>query len=133
MKRFLALAVLACGVALLAPPVRADGGHRVFALHAQNGSGEIGAVVLTPLSGKTRVEIALGDSPAGVAQPAHVHPGPCSKLNPKPTYPLSPVIDGYSVTTLDVPVDTLLNGGFAINVHKSGPEAAIYVACGDLK
>jgi hypothetical protein len=37
------------------------------------------------------------------------------------------------VTTLDVPIDTLLNGTFSVNVHKSATEAATYVACGDLK
>jgi hypothetical protein len=133
MKKLLTLGALACGVILFAPPVLADGGHRVFALTAQNGSGESGAVVLTPLGSKTRVEIALGGSPAGTSQPAHVHLGPCSKLTPKPSYGLASVVDGYSVTTLDVPIDTLLGGTFAVNVHKSGPEAAIYVSCGDLK
>jgi len=133
MKKLLTLGALACGVVLFTSPVLADGGHRVFALSAQNGSGESGAVVLTPLGSKTRVEIALGGSPAGVSQPAHVHLGPCSKLTPKPSYGLASVVDGYSVTTLDVPIDTLLNGSFAVNVHKSGPEAAIYVSCGDLK
>jgi hypothetical protein len=133
MKKLVAVTALALGVALIAPAARADGGHRVFPLLAQNGSGEIGAVVLTPLGTKTRVEIALGNSPPGVSQPAHVHVGPCSKLTPKPSYGLASVLDGYSVTTLDVPIDTLLNGTFSVNVHKSATEAATYVACGDLK
>lgn len=132
MKNLLALAALV-GTFLIAPAAQADGGHRVFALSAQNGSGESGAVILTPLGGKTRVEIALGGSPASTPQPAHFHVGPCSKLTPKPTYGLASVIDGYSVTTIDVPIDTLLSGGFAVNVHKSGPEASVYVACGDIK
>jgi hypothetical protein len=133
MKKLLALAALTCGVVLCAPAAQAVDGHHVFPLLAQNGSGEIGAVVLTPVGTKTRVEIALGDSPPGVEQPAHVHVGPCSKLNPKPAYGLASVVDGYSVTTLDVPVDTLLNGTFAVNVHKSATDASVYVACGDLK
>jgi hypothetical protein len=132
MKKLLGLGALACAVALSAPAY-ADGGHHVFSMSAQNGSGENGAVILTPLGTKTRVEIALGAGPSGVAQPAHVHVGPCSKLTPKPTYGLASVVDGYSVTTLDVPMDTLMSGGFSVNVHKSPTEASVYVSCGDLK
>lgn len=70
-----------------------------------------------------------GDAP----QPVHVHQGPCAKLNPKPTWPLKTLQDGKSTTTLaDVPLSTLTNGDYAINVHKSTSEVQTYVACADL-
>jgi hypothetical protein len=120
-------------LAVCALPASADApAYQVFAVSAQNGSAESGAVILTPVGDKTKVELLLANAPAGVPQPAHVHVGPCAKLDPKPTYPLSPVLNGLSVTTLDVPIATLTNGTFAINVHKSAADIKIYVACGDL-
>src|SRR5437764_1293527 len=86
-------AALAAAVALLAPPANAAG-SQVFAMTAQNGSGENGAVVLTPLGNKTRVMIALANAPAAAIQPAHFHVGPCATLTAKPTYPLKTVDEG---------------------------------------
>ena len=72
-------------------------------------------------------------NPASAAQPAHIHPGTCAMLNPKPTYPLKNVTDGTSTTTLsNVKLSDLETGGFAINVHKSTSEGAVYVACGNI-
>ena len=119
-------------LALTLPASAADPAHRVFALAAQNGSGEAGTVTLTPMGDKTRVEIALAGAPNDTPQPAHVHPGSCSKLDPKPKYPLASVVDGYSSTTLDVPIAQLTSGEFAVNVHKSTSELPKYVSCGDL-
>ncbi|MEX0896007.1 MAG: hypothetical protein WDZ94_03640 [Patescibacteria group bacterium] len=66
-------------------------------------------------------------------QPAHIHLGAC----PDPgavSYPLENVVDGSSVTTLDVSWEDLETAGepLAINVHKSAAEASVYTACGDL-
>lgn len=120
-------------LAVCALPAAADApAYKVFALNAQNGSGESGAVVLTPVGDQTKIEVVVPGAPAGVAQPAHVHVGPCAKLDPKPTYPLSSVLNGLSVTTIDVPIAKLTDGTFAINVHKSATEIKVYVACGDL-
>lgn len=72
-------------------------------------------------------------NPASAAQPAHIHAGTCATLNPKPTYPLKNVTDGTSTTTLSgVKLSELETGGFAINVHKSTTEGAVYVSCGDI-
>ncbi len=123
-----------CAVLALALPASAaDPAHRVFALAAQNGSGEAGTVTLTPVGDKTRVDIALVGAPDDTPQPAHVHVGPCAKLDPKPKYPLSSVVDGYSSSTIDVPIAQLTKGDLAVNVHKSANEIPKYVACGDLK
>ena len=125
----LAAAVLAISAL---PAYAADPTYEVFAISAQNGSGESGAVILTPVGTKTKVEVLIANAPVGVPQPTHVHVGPCAKLDPKPTYPLSPALNGLSVTTLDVPIATLINGTFAVNVHKSATNIPAYVACGDL-
>lgn len=124
---------LAAGILALAlPAMAADPTHHVFALAAQNGSGEIGTVTLTSVGDKTRVDVAIANTPADVAQPAHIHPGSCAKLDPKPKYPLANVVDGVSTTTVDVPLATLLAGGLAVNVHKSTTDIPTYVSCADL-
>jgi len=123
----------ACAVLALAlPAAAADPTHRVFSIAVQNGSGESGTVTLTPMGDKTRVDVALVGAPVDTPQPAHVHPGSCAKLDPKPKYPLSAVVDGVSTTTLDVPIAQLTSGDFAVNIHKSTSEIPKYVACGDL-
>ena len=72
--------------------------------------------------------------------------GTCEKLDPKPTYPLVSAVDGKSMsekirmapaadsTVPGVPVTIadLLKAPYAINVHKSGAEAMVYVACGNI-
>ena len=134
MHRVRILAALgACAALSLALPASAaDPAHRVYVLAAQNGSGEAGTVTLTPMGDRTRVEIALVGAPNETAQPAHVHPGSCAKLDPKPKYPLASVVDGYSTTTIDVPISQLTSGDLAVNVHKSASELPKYVSCGDL-
>jgi predicted lipoprotein with Yx(FWY)xxD motif len=103
-----------------------------IALHEQNASGESGTVTLEAMGTQTKVTIDLAGAPAGVNQPAHIHEGTCATLNPAPAFPLSPVQDGKSDTVVDVALDTLLAGSYAINVHRSPAEIAVYVACGDL-
>jgi hypothetical protein len=133
-KARLLVAGLAASAALTLalPAFAADGPHRVYALATQNGSGELGTVTLTAVGEKTRVDVAIANAPTDVSQPAHIHPGSCAKLDPKPKYPLAMVVDGTSTTVVDVPMSALLAGGFAVNVHKSTTEIPVYVACGDL-
>ena len=102
-------------------------------LASQNASGETGTVTLTPEGDKTQVVIKLTGAPTGVPQPAHIHDGSCSKLDPKPRVPLQNVVDGKSTTTLDMKVDDIVGKGGAVNVHKSAADAKTYVACGNLK
>lgn len=101
-------------------------------LHQQNKSGESGSARLTPDGDKTKVEISLKGAPKGVSQPAHIHDGTCSKLDPKPKYALQNVADGKSTTEVPVALDKLLAEKVAINVHKSAEEAKTYVACGNI-
>jgi hypothetical protein len=105
-----------------------------FKIHAQNGSGEAGTATLMQSGDDVVVRVRVTGAPSDVPQPAHIHMGTCDKLNPKPTYPLHNVVDGYSETTVkDVKLSDLTSGTFAINVHKSTADIATYVACGDLK
>jgi hypothetical protein len=130
--RFLGGLAAIAALAVALPALAADGPHRIYALAAQNGSGELGTVTLTAVGDKTRVDVALANAPTDVPQPAHVHSGSCSTLDPKPKYPLTTVVDGMSTTMLDVPMSQLVAGGLAVNVHKSTKEIPVYVTCGEL-
>ena len=65
-------------------------------------------------------------------QAVHIHKGTCAKLDPKPAYPLSPVKNGKSETTVNASLDSLQKGEYAINGHKSAQDVASYVFCGDI-
>ena len=102
-----------------------------FRLAPQNNSGETGTATL--YDGAKGLIVKLRTSGSEADQPAHIHKGTCEKLDPKPTYPLKMVHDGQSETTVEgVTIAQLEKAPYAINVHKSAKEAAIYVACGNL-
>ena len=102
-------------------------------LQPQNNSGESGTATLTKAGdNQTKVVLEVQGAPAGVSQPVHIHKGTCNKLDPKPAYPLSPVVNGKSETTVKASLDSLQKGGYAINGHKSAQEASTYVFCGDI-
>jgi len=104
-----------------------------FPLTAQSDSGEHGTATLLQGTNGLIVRLRLAGAPDGVDQPAHIHKGSCSKLDPKPAYPLKTVVGGISQTTLpNVMLSDLMKGDFAINVHKSTKEVAVYVACGNI-
>jgi hypothetical protein len=103
-------------------------------LEPQNSSGESGTATLTKAGeNQTKVVLEVHGGPSGVSQPVHIHKGSCAKLDPKPAYPLSPVVNGKSETTVKASLDSLQKGDYAINGHKSAKEAATYVFCGDIK
>jgi hypothetical protein len=100
-------------------------------LAAQNNSGETGTATL--YDGAKGLIVRLRTSGSDADQPAHIHKGTCDKLDPKPAYPLKPVHDGQSETTVEgVTIAQLQKSPYAINVHKSAKEAAVYVSCGNL-
>ncbi len=101
-------------------------------LMAQNHSGENGTATLVPEGAKTRVIIHLVHTPAGIAQPAHIHPGTCMHLNPHPKWTLANVINGRSVTVVPAPLSTIQGGTYAINVHKSKKQMGVFVSCGNI-
>ena len=109
------------------------GGEVTVQLGEQNGSGESGTATLTEDGDQTKVTIELQTPSAtmgSVPQPAHIHKGSCSNLDPVPAYGLTDVKDGESTSTVDAVLDDLRDGAFAINVHKSAAEIQTYVACG---
>lgn len=100
-------------------------------LNEQNQSGETGTATLKETNGKVTVTLTMKGAPSG-AQPSHIHVGSCKNLGAV-KYPLNPVVNGKSETTVNVTLAQLKTSlPFAINVHKSADEAQVYVACGDL-
>lgn len=95
------------------------------------GSGQTGTATLTADGEKTRVVIAV-DSPVSDSQPAHIHEGTCDNLTPEPAYGLPNVTAGSSDSTVDVSLDTLTSGEYAINLHMSDEDLATYTSCGDI-
>ncbi|MBC5805566.1 MAG: hypothetical protein DLM53_00715 [Candidatus Eremiobacter antarcticus] len=101
-------------------------------MRAEHGSGESGTATLTAMGDKTRVNIGLTGENATGKQPAHVHMGSCTKLNPTPKYALKDVVLGKSNTVIDAPMANLTKGTMAINVHESAKNLPKYVSCGNI-
>jgi len=97
----------------------------------QAGSTESGTATLTK-EGADTTKVVVNLSGATGQQPAHIHKGTCSNLDPKPTYPLSPVANGKSETLVKASLADLEKGGYAINVHKSAQDVKTYVSCGEI-
>ena len=105
----------------------------VVSITAQSGSGQTGTATLTSTKdNKTQVVISLKGEPANAVEPAHIHPGTCAKLNPKPTDPLTSVANGTSTSIVNKPLASLESGAFSINVHQSADNIGTYVACGTI-
>jgi hypothetical protein len=103
-----------------------------FTLHPQNGSGEIGNVVMTQDGDNVVVDVTTQYAP-DAAQPIHIHKGTCDTLDPKPAYPLVTLQKGTSTTTLkNIQLADLMNGGYAINIHHSTADVPTYYACGNI-
>lgn len=101
-------------------------------LETLNDSGVTGTVTLVEVSAeRTRVEIMV-EAAGHASMPAHIHPGTCDGLVPQPEHPLENVVGGVSVTEVAASIDELLQGGRALNLHRSNAEMEIYTACVDL-
>jgi hypothetical protein len=100
-------------------------------LEPQNNSNESGTATLTPAGDSTKVVLEV--TGAEGTQPTHIHKGTCAQLDPKPAFPLSPVVNGKSETTVKASAKDLTSGGYAINGHKSAQDLKTYVFCGDIK
>src|SRR5215212_2938963 len=81
------------------------------------------------------------------SHPAHIHSGSCAELGDV-VYPLTDItpiggdsertgaasaipVEG-STTVVDTPLQDLVDGAFAINIHLSADEIDTYIACGDI-
>ena len=101
-------------------------------LNEQNDSGESGTATLWEVDGQLIVSLNLTGAPESEPQPAHIHTGTCEDIG-EINYPLTNVVDGVSDTSLDMSLAELLSRKpQALNVHLSGEQANVYVACGDL-
>jgi hypothetical protein len=135
----LGLAVAGLGLALAACGGREGGRQQerkqpsslVVQLQEQSFSGEAGTATLTSEGDKTRVTIDMASYAAG-AQPAHIHKGSCSSLDPTPAYPLKDVVNGKSTTIVNASLVSLKKTAYAINMHRSAKDLKTYVACGNI-
>jgi hypothetical protein len=121
------LAVFALGAIafVFAAPATADTSTLTVQLSAQNGSGQTGTATLTQETAGVSVVIALAP-PSADPQPAHIHTGTCSKLNPAPQYPLANIVGGSSTTLVKgVTIAALLK-------TPSANDLGTYVACGNI-
>jgi hypothetical protein len=135
MTRLLLTALLALTLAAAGCGGDDDGeageGAVTVELAEQSGSGQTGTATLTPEGDQTRIVLQV-DNPVSPSEPAHIHAGTCDNLDPNPAYGLPNVTDGSSETTVDVSLDSLTDGEFAINLHMSDEDAGTYVSCGDI-
>ena len=137
MSRFVLIAsVLAMALATVALAAcggddEAGGDDVTVELAEFDGSGQTGTATLTADGEQTRVVIAV-DSPVSDSQPAHIHEGTCDDLTPEPAYGLPNVTAGSSDSTVDVSLDTLTDGDYAINLHMSDDDLATYTSCGEI-
>lgn len=122
-----AVALAACGD----DDDEAGGDDVTVELAEFDGSGQTGTATLTADGEQTRVVIAV-DSPLSDSQPAHIHEGTCDDLTPEPAYGLPNVAAGSSDSTVDVSLDTLTDGDYAINLHMSDDDLATYTSCGEI-
>jgi Cu/Zn superoxide dismutase len=102
-------------------------------MRAENNSRESGTATLTQTAKGVHIVVEVKNAPS-TAQPTHIHPGTCAKLNPAPEYPLTSLANGKTVT--DLPgkkLSDLTGGKFSINVHKSADDLKTYVSCGQIK
>jgi len=101
-------------------------------LTEENDSDESGKARLVEENNQVTVTISMDGAPEDVSQPVHIHLGICPGVGGI-QYPLTNILDGESITIIDVTLDQLKSElPLAINVHKSADEASIYVSCGNI-
>ncbi len=102
-------------------------------LAANKQASESGTASLFEINGQVVVTLTMVGAPATTSQPAHIHTGTCPTVGAV-KYPLNNVVNGKSETTLKITLESLLSQlPLGINIHKSVPQASVYVACGDVK
>jgi hypothetical protein len=105
----------------------------------------IALAALTLVIPAGRAQTPVADTGAEV-HPAHIHSGTCDQLGDV-VYPLADVaaptgeemgaagahpVKVSEVNHVDVPLQEILDGGHAINVHLSAEEIGTYIACGNI-
>ena len=108
----------------------AGGGDVTVQLEQQNDSGQTGTAALTANGEKTSVFVLL-DIAGETDQPAHIHEGTCEDLGDV-AHGLQNLSGGQSESTVDVSLEELQKGDYAVNVHLSEAEIETYVSCGNI-
>ena len=99
-------------------------------LNELNDSGVSGTATLTPMGDQTKVVLKV-DGATG-DHPVHIHFGTCGNLQDI-AFPLTNIDkNGISETTVDISLNDLLGGEYAINAHLSADQISTYVACGEI-
>jgi hypothetical protein len=103
----------------------------------------VAALTLVVPAGRAQTPVA---DTAAEAHPAHIHSGTCDQLGDV-VYPLADVTyptgeemgaaPGHAVKIsevnhVDAPLQEIIDGGHAINVHLSAEEIGTYIACGNI-
>ena len=105
----------------------------------------LAALTLLVPSSLAQTPVSEADT-AQEAHPAHIHSGTCDQLGDvviplvDVALPADATHEGaetahdvkVSQTTVDMPLQDLLDGDYAINVHLSAEEIDTYIACGDI-
>lgn len=109
----------------------------IVALEQRNDSGVSGVAELVATEGATWVRIEVdGGSKALIA---YLHGGDCTAYRAQPAIPLALMTPGErSETAVDLPLAELLDGGYAIDLHRADSDIASLldpatsVACGEI-
>ena len=139
--RTFTLVTAVCALALAAFAVAGCGGDDDEAgadevtveLAESSDSGQTATATLTGEGDTTRVFVEVDGDPVSPSQPAHIHEGTCDDLNPEPAYGLPNVAGGRSDSSVDVTLDALTSGTYAINLHFSDDELDVYTSCGNIE
>jgi hypothetical protein len=102
-------------------------------MEEQMGSTQFGEAVLVELDGsRTRIEISVGLGGADGTQPVRIVRGTCDDDSPEPIHALEDVVEGESVSEIDLSPDELLGRGYAITVHEAPALLRLRAACGEI-
>lgn len=97
-----------------------------------NDSGVTGTATLYEAGDRTIVDIDVKNT--GKDHPAHIHAGTCGQLDAEPAFTLNDVHeDGKSRTVVDAPLEGLINGDFAIDLHLSPTELGTLIDCANIE
>ncbi len=108
-----------------------DGESRVVIhLSSVQGEGQTGTATFVSNGTTTIVEISIGPT-SGEAQPIHIHAGICEDVG-SVLHALQNVINGKSITTIDLSLSEIVAEGALVNVHASYADPSNYTACGKL-
>jgi hypothetical protein len=97
-----------------------------------NNSGQVGWVILNKRDGKTALEITL-EATRGTERAQLHRARSCdsiAEIDPAVAAPLSDVVNGKSTTTINLPIERVLSGNYAVVVRSTGGP---YFACGHLR